>query len=175
MKSIQAHLGIRMNPWWLWILDDKKSRKKKNWHHWVVVLEKTATNTMDCKKFGKIDYVGNGWQYKKERHTTSTLARLHQYRNKLHIHRTMRYSMRSKCVEEDYHGNHQKSDATWRHKVNDARKQRCILCTLTWCRLAYRCSCLWFRRRQPRVQSHCRNSSSWTACWGRQWADAAIQ
>ena len=34
---------------WLWILDDKKSREKKNWQLWVVVLEKTATNTMDCK------------------------------------------------------------------------------------------------------------------------------
>ena len=27
---------------WLWILDDKKSREKKNWQLWVVVLEKTA-------------------------------------------------------------------------------------------------------------------------------------
>ena len=54
---------------------------------------------------------------KRERETTSTLARWHQGRNKLHTHRTMRFSKRSKQVDEDGHGNHQKSDATWRDTV----------------------------------------------------------
>ena len=43
---------------------------------------------------------------------TSTLARRHQGRNKLHTHRTMRFGKRSRHLEEDDHGNHQKSDAT---------------------------------------------------------------
>ena len=37
-------------------------------------------------------------------------ARLHQGRNKVHTHRTMRFSKRSRRLEEDSHGNHQKSD-----------------------------------------------------------------
>ena len=49
---------------------------------------------------------------KKERQTTSTLARRHQGRNKLHTRRTMRFGKISRHLEEDDHGNHQKSDAT---------------------------------------------------------------
>ena len=69
------------------------------------------------KSFFKVHYVGNVWRHKKERQTTSTLARLHQGRNKLHTDRTMRFSNRSKCVEDEVHENHQTSDATWQDKV----------------------------------------------------------
>ena len=57
------------------------------------------------KKFGKVHYVVNGRRQKKERQTTSTLARWHQGYNKLLE------------MQEDGHDNHQKSDATWRDKV----------------------------------------------------------
>ena len=65
------------------------------------------------KQFGKVNYAGNGWRYKKGRQTTGTLARWHQGHNKLHTRRTMRFGKRSRRLEEDDHGNHQKSDATW--------------------------------------------------------------
>ena len=52
----------------------------------------------------KVNYVGIGWRCKKERQTTNTLSRLRECRNKLHTHRTTRFSKISKCVDEDDHG-----------------------------------------------------------------------
>ena len=35
---------------WKWELDDKESWALKNWHFWVVVLEKTLESPLDCKR-----------------------------------------------------------------------------------------------------------------------------
>ena len=42
-------------------MDDKKSRERNNWQLWVVVLEKTATNTMDRKKNGQTSSRAYWW------------------------------------------------------------------------------------------------------------------
>ena len=86
--------------------------------------------------FGKVDDVGNGWRCKEERQTTSTMARWHQGRNELHAHRTMRFNQRSRRLEEDDHGNHQKSESTWRDKVitevSKKAKSRATYSQLDW-------------------------------------------
>ena len=68
----------------------------------------------------------------RKRQTTSTLARWHQGRNKVHAHRTMRFSKRSRHLEEDDHGNHQTSDATWRDKVKLAQPHISVLPWIPW-------------------------------------------
>ena len=44
---------------WMWELDYKESWVPKNWCFWIVVLEKTPNNPLDCKEFKPVNTKGN--------------------------------------------------------------------------------------------------------------------
>ena len=44
---------------WMWELDSKESRALKNWCFWIVVLEKTLENPLDCKEIQPVHLKGN--------------------------------------------------------------------------------------------------------------------
>ena len=44
---------------WMWELDHKEGRVLKNWHFWIVVLEKTLQSLLDCKEITPVNLKGN--------------------------------------------------------------------------------------------------------------------
>ena len=44
---------------WMWELDYKESWAPKNWCFWIVVLEKTLENALDCKEIQSVYPKGN--------------------------------------------------------------------------------------------------------------------
>ena len=51
--------GFSSSHVWRWELDHKKSWVPKNWCFWIVVLEKTLENPLDCKEIQPVNPKGN--------------------------------------------------------------------------------------------------------------------
>ena len=49
---------------WMWELDYKESWAPKNWHFWIMVLEKTLESPLDCKKIKPVNPKGDqSWTF----------------------------------------------------------------------------------------------------------------
>ena len=51
--------GFSSSHVWIWELDHKEDWAPKNWCFWIVVLEKTLENPLDCKKIKPVNPEGN--------------------------------------------------------------------------------------------------------------------
>ena len=51
--------GFSSSHVWMWELDHKEGRVLKNWHFWIVVLEKTLQSLLDCKEITTVNPKGN--------------------------------------------------------------------------------------------------------------------
>ena len=56
--SSESH-GFSTSHIWMWELDYKESRVRKNWCFWTVVLEKTLESPLDCKEIQPVYPKGN--------------------------------------------------------------------------------------------------------------------
>ena len=57
-RSTQSY-GFSSGHVWIWELDYKASWVPKNWHFWIVVLEKTLESPLDCKEIKPVNPQGN--------------------------------------------------------------------------------------------------------------------
>ena len=56
--------GFSSSHVWMWELDCKESWVPKNWCFWIVVLEKTLENPLDCKEIQPVHPKGNqSWKF----------------------------------------------------------------------------------------------------------------
>ena len=51
--------GVSNSCVWMWELDHREDWVLKNWHSWIVVLEKTLESPLDWKKFKPVNPKGN--------------------------------------------------------------------------------------------------------------------
>ena len=51
--------GFSSSNVWMWELDHKEGWAPENWCFWIVVLEKTAENPLDCKEIKPVNPKGN--------------------------------------------------------------------------------------------------------------------
>ena len=51
--------GFSSSHVWMWKLDYKESWVQKNWHFWIVVLEKALESPLDCKEIQPVHPKGN--------------------------------------------------------------------------------------------------------------------
>ena len=51
--------GFASNHVWMWELDHKESLVLKSWYFWIVVLEKTLENLLDCREIKPVNPKGN--------------------------------------------------------------------------------------------------------------------
>ena len=51
--------GFSSSHVWMWELDHKEGWALKNWCFWIVVLEKTLENPLDCKEIQPVNPKGN--------------------------------------------------------------------------------------------------------------------
>ena len=51
--------GFPSSRVWMWELDHKEGWASENWCFWIVVLEKTAENPLDCKEIKPVNPKGN--------------------------------------------------------------------------------------------------------------------
>ena len=51
--------GFSSSHVWMWELDYKESWVLKNWRFWIVMLEKTPENPLDCKEIQSVHSKGD--------------------------------------------------------------------------------------------------------------------